>query len=204
MGVPFYTHHYRYDTNGIVSDSMRTDRDNYRPFFGTEENSRLQSVSSVEETLNFTRPPDFQGFYMAIRDPGTCGNIGRIIVYYRVAPGFSQTQIDCPDVPLPIIGSGATSSVSCTCLGNTSALDGSSLERSCDQNGVCTEGQSCGCDAGLQFNSDLNTCVGKGNSELTCSKNISSLKIRDTLSGLSDMCFSREYINSLQSKECPR
>ena len=86
-------------------------------------------------------------------------------LYFSVLFSRSEALIDCPDIPLPVNGSGDISSMSCTCLGNSSALDGQSLERSCDQNGVCTEGQSCGCDAGLEFSSDLNTCVGRIHNE---------------------------------------
>ena len=157
-----HTLDHRYDTDGVVSEAMRTDTRNYSPFFGTEENSRLQrgSLAFNAETRNFTRPPNFRGFYLAFRDTGTCVNVARIILYYRVARGSADAFTRCPDVPLPIAGSGQVSSLMCTCLGNTSEVSGS-LERSCDEDGVCTEGQRCECVAGFQFNATETTCVGK-------------------------------------------
>ena len=158
---------HRYDTDGSVSDSMRTNTQNYQPLFGTEQNSRLerpeQASRDVTETRNFTRPSDSQGFYLAFRDPGTCGIVNRIIVYYRVLPGRSDTLTSCPAVPLPVIGNGRSSSRSCTCLGNSSEVRDGDLERICDQNGMCTDGGSCKCDAGFTFDYDTDMCVGRYN-----------------------------------------
>lgn len=59
-------------------------------------------------------------FYLALRDIGTCVDIGRVILYYRVAPGCSDTFLSCPDVPLPVVGSQIMSMLSCTCINTTS------------------------------------------------------------------------------------
>lgn len=155
---PFVTM-YKFDTDGIVGEQERTNRDNYRPLFGTEEASRLDGsgdTGNVMETLSFPRMAGRQGFYLAFRDTGTCVTIGRVLLYFSVALGRSELFLGCPDVPLP--GNGQTFSTrSCTCVNGTSPVG--SLDRSCDENGVCNEDQRCECDAGFGYNSTLEMCT---------------------------------------------
>ena len=145
----------------MQEESERTNRDNYQPFFGTEEDSRLEtqgpSGESVATTLRFPRPSSGRaGFYLAFRDEGTRVEIDRVILYYRVARGFSEPFISCPDVPLPEVGE--RSSLSCECIGETMGVE--SLERSCDSSGVCTdEGLACECSPGFEFNSTFGLCT---------------------------------------------
>ena len=144
---------------------MRTNTDNYQPLFGTEENSRVERPeninSDVDELRDFTRPSNFQGFYIAVRDTGSCGAIRRIILYYVVFLGRTDTLTNCPDLPLPVINGRMNSSLSCTCIGNSSGLREGALIRSCDPTGACTDGGSCECDGGFRLDYDLNMCVGK-------------------------------------------
>lgn len=117
------------------------------------------STGDVSEMLNFMRTTDRRGFYLAFRDTGTCVDIGRVTLYYRVAPGRSDTFLSCPDVPLPVAGSQTLSTLSCTCINTTNGVG--SLDRSCDQNGVCNDDQMCECDLGFGYNSTLGRCIGK-------------------------------------------
>ena len=144
-----------------MNDHLRTDISNYQPLFGSEEMSRLEQGDiprAVGMTLNFARPSATRGFYLGLRDTGTCGNINRIIMYYRVVAGRTDTFLSCPDVPLLVIGSQTTSTLDCMCHNNTSGVG--SLGRTCDQDGVCNEDQRCECDPGLGYNSTLEMCLG--------------------------------------------
>ena len=85
---------FRYDTNSIASESVRTDKRYYvnSPFFGkgTEMTTSLldqtgsSGTVSDTRTLTITSPSSSRtnGFHFGIRDSGNCGQINRIYFYY--------------------------------------------------------------------------------------------------------------------------
>lgn len=160
--IPFVTL-YKYDTDGILAnDSERINPDNYRPLFGTIEASRIQkgdSTGPVTEMLSFVRTGNREGFYLAFVDTGTCATVERVLLYYRVVVGRNETFLRCPDVALPVAGDQTLSRLSCTCVNSTSGVG--SLERACNQDGVCNEDQRCECEPGFGYNSTVEVCIGE-------------------------------------------
>ena len=150
---------HRYDTNSTGSPSDITNTANYQPCFGDESSSRLEQSGDGDTNIirTFTRPK-FTSTYFGIKDIGTTGDVQRVLVYYRVAQGFEQGLVVCPNIALPPRGSRETVSKSCTCKNNSVAVG--SLEMTCDDNGTCTGSPSCECGPGYQYNDTEGACQG--------------------------------------------
>lgn len=134
-----------------------TNTDNYQPCFGDEASSRLATDNKAIVIKKFLRP-NFASTYFGIRDIGSHGDVTRILVYYRVAQGYQQGLVICPNVALPQERSGTTNSRNCMCKSNATAV--TSLERKCHGNGVCEENPFCACNPGYQYNRSLGACEG--------------------------------------------
>ena len=153
---PFVTI-YIFNTDSQVSDAVRTSIGNYVPLNGNELESRIQQVGGTAEEKLFRytgmRKADgtnYNGFYLGFRDQGTCGQINRVRVYHRIAPGYSQGLLTCPDIALPIEGTTDTNTGPCSCA--TNAAGSTSLDLTCSADGTCTGNPSCGCVPGYQLN----------------------------------------------------
>ena len=53
-------------------------------------------------TLNFTLQPSQTGFYIAVKDNGTCFGISRIKVYRNNCKSFQSGLVLYPDAPAPV------------------------------------------------------------------------------------------------------
>ena len=156
---------YQYNLNGTASDAERTNPSNYQPLFGTVEASRLQQPSGatrqVSQNHALTRPSNREGFYLGIRDEGTCGDVIRIIVYYVVCPRRVEGLVTYPETTLPVQGSSdiVFNAVCAPNAHNTTTLEviASSSNHSCSAK--ATGGASCQCNAGYVLNSM--SCEGK-------------------------------------------
>ena len=148
---------HRYDTNSSQASNEITNTANYQPCFGDQ--SRLEQSGDAETNIirRYTRP-NFASTYFGIEDVGTIGDVTRLLVYYRVAQGFEQGLVVCPNVALPPEDSQRTVSQSCTCKNNSMAMG--SLEMTCDRNGDCVGSPMCGCGPGYQYNDTQNVCQG--------------------------------------------
>ena len=150
---------YRYDTNVPVKN-LQTDPNRYTPITGNVMTSRLQQdqqqSGDITVELRFNRPLGFRGLYLGFRDTGTCGQIKRFQVYYRIAPPVDVGLLSCPEVPL---ATGRTSLSPCSCA-EYSATTGN-LERMCSDNEECSELPECICNGGYRMSSSGTTCVGK-------------------------------------------
>ena len=134
---------YYYDTNGPVNEELRTDHEMYTTLRRLQQRPDGQGGDTVH--FPFTRPQsDTNGFYLGVQDDGTCGTVGRILVYYRVARGRTEDLLTCPDVALPIQGSNLNSQGTCSCGANAS-LASATLNRICNEDGICNENQVCAC-----------------------------------------------------------
>ena len=149
----------RFDTDAPVSDTVRRTTGNYNLGLVGDQPTRLEQPPSADRavgmTLNMVRPSvRRRGFYLGIHDEGTCGSVIRIIMYYRVVHGRTQTLLTCPDVPLPPLQQPqSTSQGLCTCAPNASPAPGSTLQRTCRTDSTCNENQDCACSPGFEFNS---------------------------------------------------
>ena len=145
----------------MIDDQQRVDTGNYQPISGDAQSSRLVqnpvNTRAVTSILHISRPTSRRGFYLGLQDTGTCGNVERVLAFYNIAPSRIDGPLRCPAVPLPVVRE--TSTVNCECLSHSSGIG--SLSRTCDRDGVCNEGQMCGCDPGYEFNTTLIECSSK-------------------------------------------
>lgn len=143
---------YRYNANSPVSEAQRTTTSNY-VLLGGLPDSRIRqgSASGAQNPVFSVARQNTNGFYLAFRDQGNCGDINRVIVYYRRSPSYTGTLLTCPSVPFPTPNSGVTTSGACCC--GTNAEPKGSLDRVCSDDETCTEPSSdvCGCSPGYQF-----------------------------------------------------
>lgn len=134
----------RYDVEN--KQVLQTDTQNYI------EMQVLQQVgrNTVSKHLNFERPENANGFYLGLRDIGTCGQVERIIVYYENAPGYTDDNnlVTCPCIAYPESESDINSK-ECTC--HAHALPVGSLVRTADHSGAVNEMPVCGCKPGYEF-----------------------------------------------------
>ena len=155
---------YRYDTS-VPVPAGRTTTSNYQLLTGSETTSRFgsASTSSMIQETGVSRPSSFTGFYLGIRDTGTCGfPVQRVIIYYKVCEAKTGELVTLPEEALPLesAGSGVYSG---RCVPNASAVtslmvDINSVTGSCTER--ATGGARCECDAGYyRFNGTF--CEGK-------------------------------------------
>ncbi len=158
---------YRYDTNSIASESVRTDRNNYlsTPLFGTGTEmttSRLDQTGSSgtvsdTRTLAITSPSSSRtnGFHFGIRDSGNCGQINRIYFYYTPCKKRQDGLVNYPELVRAPSGSLPNEGMAC-CAPNShpttsltfralSAIDGTTGDERCERNVRCE------CDAGYRL-----------------------------------------------------
>lgn len=158
---------YRYDRNTKANKKTQTNILNYvyTPMFGTEESSRLEqsgSSGTVSKLIRMDRPDNFNGFYMGIRDEGTCGSINRMIIYYLVCPARVVGLVNYNEAALPSQSSSNTM-FNAVCAPN--AHNVTSLEVTIfSATGTCEDnafgGARCECNPGY-FKSNPTTCQGK-------------------------------------------
>ena len=77
-------------------------------------------------------------------------------MYYRVAQGFEEGLVVCPNIALPAEGSQGTVSQNCTCKDISMAMG--SLEMTCDGSGACVGNPVCVCPPG--YREDQGQCQG--------------------------------------------
>ena len=97
---------YRYDRNNMTNKNDRINIMNYNtPMFGTIASSRLEasgSASTLTKNESLVPTNNFNGFYMGIKDVGTCGQISRIIIYYLVCPAKVIGLVKFNEIPVPL------------------------------------------------------------------------------------------------------
>ena len=156
---------YRYDANSRVSETLQTDKNNYKPFFGDETSSRLQQppppTSIVRETRDMIRPKN-NGFYLGIRDSGTCGSVSRIILYYTVCKERQTELVVYPEFATPP-QNGPDEIFDARCVDNAhnvTSLQVTAFSRNSSCRDVITGGARCECNAGYQISTDRRSCIG--------------------------------------------
>ena len=154
---------HRYDTN-TLSETERTNPNNYQPYLGDSESSRLQhDLSNINDDttiiMRFRRPLNFNYTYLGIQDTGTAGNIIRILLYYNVCPGRVDGLVIYPEIPLPQQGSSSHTIRLAHCAKH--AQNTTRLETYAYTDGRCLQNVSCICDLGYQSGVSGRQCTGK-------------------------------------------
>ena len=124
-------------------------------FMNTENYELLETIRPNGTTMTFhtvvtfMMQPGETGFYLALRDQGTCVEISRILVQrFNCAP-FQDGLIIYPDSPAPVTGS-APVAVSCVSNG---AVSSQSPHAQCGSNGQwVSQTPTCGCSPGYEIN----------------------------------------------------
>lgn len=109
--------------------------------------------STLVETITFELEPREMGFYLAIRDEGTCIGLSRMLVTRFNCPPQQDGLILYPDAPAPVSGN-APVDVSCVENGQSST----SATVSCSSKGMWgNESPVCGCSPGYEVDSGSNS-----------------------------------------------
>ena len=139
---------YRYERNERNAAAART-TSNYQPIQRVQQPNGF-AQRTYRTSFPFNNSNNFNGFYIGVKDTGTCVNIQRIQVYYRsfqpTAPVDPDPAVICPQTGLP--PAGTTGSVTCSCPGNSVAT--SSLQLMCRSDGTCTGNPRCRCHDGYR------------------------------------------------------
>ncbi len=107
---------------------------------------------------NFGFNTDESGFYLAIRDPGTCVTISRLIVFYNVCPGETANLVVRPETIAPTVGS---LNVNASCVDNSSPV-GDDISRTCLESGNWVDDSTrCECNTGFVPSMDREYCLCK-------------------------------------------
>ena len=156
---------------GYQSDTMtsqRTNPSNYQPLFGDAVSSRLQQPlgesQQVSETLRLTRPANSNGFYLGVRDEGTCGQVDRIIAHYLVCPSrvdglvsYPETAVPAQNFPDIIFDAVCTPNSDNTTTLQVRASNAGTTSR-CTP--LAAGGAVCRCNAGYELSGDGLSCPG--------------------------------------------
>ena len=135
-----YVDMYRYERNGVDATAART-TSNYQFVQRIELPNGFPEQQYVE-TFSIT-PGNTNGFYLGFRDTGTCVNLLRLQVYYRISPRRTVGLVTYPEIALPPQGSSETVTAMATCAVNSTNL--TSLLVTCFANGTCVDVASCAC-----------------------------------------------------------
>ncbi len=153
---------YRYDTNSIASESVRTDTSNYlsTPLFGSGTEmttSRLKHRSTVSDTrtlaINSPSSSRTNGFHFGIRDTGTCGSIRRMYFYYTPCKKQQDGLVYYPELVRPPTSSPPNEGKAC-CAPNSHPTTSLTFRAHSASDGRCERNVRCECDAGYRLNAD--------------------------------------------------
>ncbi len=98
------------------------------------------------------------GFYLAIRDPGTCIIISRLIVFYNVCPGETVNWVVRPETIAPTVGSLI---VNASCVDNSSPV-GDDISLTCLESGNWVDDSTrCECNTGFVPSMNGENCLCK-------------------------------------------
>ncbi len=92
------------------------------------------SGTTTKTTEQFGFNTNESGFYLAIRDLGTCILISRLIVFYNACPGETVNLVMRPETIAPIVGSNIQLNVNASCFANSS-LEGDAFLLKCLESG---------------------------------------------------------------------
>ena len=143
----FYVDMYRYERDGVDATAARTTT-NYQFVRRIEQPSGF-SQQQYSASFSFTPSGNTNGFYLGVRDTGTCLNLLRLQVYYRISPRRTVDLVTYPEIALPPQGSSETVTAMATCAASSTNL--TSLLVTCFANGTCVDVASCACVPGYEY-----------------------------------------------------
>ena len=136
---------YRNETNGR-DDTAARNVSNYQQLLQHIERPSGFRELAYKTTFTFSHSGSFIGFYPRGLGTGTCVNIQRIQIYYRILPQRDVGLVTYPEIGLPTPN--RFSSSFAICATNSEAT--SSLQLICYSNGTCAGNPSCRCLGGYQ------------------------------------------------------
>ena len=124
---------YKYQTNTTQSSSTeRQGFKNYRNYnLFANETIPGSTSTSPRRNYSFTLPPSSTGFYIAVRDTGSCLTLFRIRVYRNNCQSFQTGLVLYPDAPAPVSGS---ENIDVGCVENAEVSGSSKV--TCSSDGV--------------------------------------------------------------------
>ena len=156
-----YVDMYRYERDGVDATAARTTT-NYQFVRRIEQPSGF-SQQQYSASFSFTPTSgNTNGFYLGFRDTGTCVNLQRLQVYYRISPQRIVGLVTYPKVALPRQGSSGSVIAMATCAANSRNL--ASLQVTCFADGWCVDVASCACVPGHEYvagTGESGTCRGE-------------------------------------------
>ena len=142
-----YVDMYRYERNGRNDAAART-TSNYQLIQHVEQpNGFAQRM--YQTSFTFMPSGNFNGFYIGVRDTGTCVNVQRIQVYYRISPSRTDGLVMYPEIALPALTSTTAVTGIATCAANSRNL--TSLQVTCFADGRCVDTATCACNPGYEY-----------------------------------------------------
>ena len=152
-----YLDMYRYERNGVNAPAARSTT-NYQLVRRIEQPSGF-GQQQYNASFSFTPSGNTNGFYLGFRDTGTCLNILRLQVYYRISLQRTVGLVTYPEIALPRIGSGGSVTAVATCANNSTNI--TSLQVTCFADGQCVSVASCACVPGYEYMAGA--CRGESN-----------------------------------------
>ena len=143
---------------------QRIDPINYEPIGQIRQ---PQNERSANQVIRFNRPMNHKGFYLGIEDVGSCGNITRVQVFYKICPAKVVGLVTYPSLALPPLNSLKPSEASGHCAVNS--LNTTSFQYRAFLNGTCQYESKCVCKEGYRENVlpvfgsslEISVCEGK-------------------------------------------
>ena len=142
-----YVDMYCYERDGVDVTAARTTT-NYQLVRRIEQPSNF-TQTEYATSFSFTPSGNTNGFYLGLRDTGTCVNILRLQVYYRISPRRTDGLVTYPEIALPRQGSSGSVTAMATCAASSTNL--TSLRVTCFANGMCVDVASCACVPGYEY-----------------------------------------------------
>lgn len=121
----------------------------------------LISGQRNQTSVNIRFSTNKSGFYLAIRDAGSCVVIFRIVVLYYICPMKTENLVYCPEIIAPPIGSSQQLIVNASCIENASLSVENQFSLKCLEGGHWIGTYRCMCDNGLIPTNDGTICQRK-------------------------------------------
>ena len=163
----------RFTLHNYITNTIQLPSTSGSGFMNTQHYNSFAEVTPPDQfthtdLFHFTLEPSGTGFYIAIRDNGTCVGISRLRVYRNNCQSFQSGLVLYPDAPAPVSGS---ANISMKCVNNGVVL-GSPLV-TCYSDGTWgPENPVCECRPG--YEDRMTECISKS-TLLLCLCNMSAL-----------------------------